>query len=105
MDNITYELVWLHFLLIVLIVPCHTSMHLACDNQAVIHIANLAVHKRTKYIETNYYYVRDMLSKIIYTSHVRFEDQLVDVLTKVISGPRLKLVSGNLEGYGMYSLA
>ena len=52
MANTTYELVWLCFLLIELRVPCHMSMHLACDNQVAIHNANnLVFYNRTKHID------------------------------------------------------
>ncbi|KAK4395809.1 Retrovirus-related Pol polyprotein from transposon RE1 [Sesamum angolense] len=60
---------------------------LYCDNKAVCNIAhNLTQHDRTKHIETDRHFIKEKLeAKLIEIPHVRSQDQLADVLTKVVS--------------------
>ena len=55
------EIVWLRLLLSEFGFSVQTSMLMHCDNQTVIVIANnLAFHERTKHIEVNCHFIRNL---------------------------------------------
>ena len=62
------------------------------DNQAAIRIAkNPQDHKRTKHIQVRYHYLRDQVRDGVFTlEYVPTQDQLADVFTKALNGPRLR---------------
>ena len=81
------EMMWFRSLLSEFGVQVDRPMAMHCDNQAAIFIVNNPTfHKRTKHIEVDCHYIRDMvLSGHISTPYTRSSEQLADIYTKGLS--------------------
>ena len=107
MASATCELIWLKQLLKELRFGEVMQMTLICDNQAALHIAsNPVFHERTKHIEIDCHFIREkILSGDITTSFVNSNDQLADVFTKSLRGPRISYICNKLGAYDLYAPA
>ncbi|RVW39327.1 Retrovirus-related Pol polyprotein from transposon RE2 [Vitis vinifera] len=92
------ELIWLKHLLRELRFGKDEQMKLICDNQAALHIAsNPIFHERTKHIEVDCHFIREKIaSGCVATSFVNSNDQLADIFTKSLSGPKIKYICNKL---------
>ncbi|RVW80772.1 Retrovirus-related Pol polyprotein from transposon RE1 [Vitis vinifera] len=103
----TCELIWLRHLLQELRFGKDEQMKLICDNQAALHIAsNPVFHERTKHIEVDCHFIREKIaSGCVATSFVNSNDQLADIFTKSLRGPRIKYICNKLGAYDVYTPA
>ena len=103
----TCELIWIKQLIHELKFVKVSQMKLLCDNQAALHIAsNPVFHERTKHIEIDCHFIREkVLSGCIITSYVSSNDQLADILTKSLRGPRINSICNKLGAYDLYAPA
>ncbi|RVX05810.1 Retrovirus-related Pol polyprotein from transposon TNT 1-94 [Vitis vinifera] len=103
----TCELIWLRHLLRELRFGKDEQMTLICDNQAALHIAfNPVFHERTKHIEVDCHFIREKIaSGCVATSFVNSNDQLADIFTKSLRGPRIKYICNKLGAYDIYAPA
>ena len=101
----TCELIWLRHLLQELRFGNDEQMKLICENQAALHIAsNPVFHERTKHIEVDYHFIKENIALgCITTSFVNSSDQLVDVFTKSLRGPRIKNICNKLGAFDLYT--
>ena len=102
----TCELIWLKQLLQELRFRKNGQMTLVCDNQTTLHIAsNPVFHERTKHIEMDCHFIREKIaSRCMTTSFVNSSDQLADIFTKSLRGPRIQFICNNLGAYNLYAL-
>ncbi|RVW85438.1 Retrovirus-related Pol polyprotein from transposon RE1 [Vitis vinifera] len=103
----TCELIWLRHLLQELRFGKDEQMKLICDNQAALHIAsNPVFHERTKHIEVDCHFIIEKIaSGCVATSFVNSNDQLADIFTKSLRGPRIKYICNKLGAYDVYAPA
>ncbi|KAL6320086.1 hypothetical protein AAG906_004595 [Vitis piasezkii] len=103
----TCELIRLKHLLRELRFGKDEQMKLIYDNQAALHIAsNPVFHERTKHIEVDCHFIREKIALgCVATSFVNSNDQLADIFTKSLRGPRIKYICNKLGAYNIYAPA
>ena len=103
----TCELIWLRHLLQELRFGKDEQMKLIYDDQATLHIAsNPVFHERTKHIEVDCHFIREKITLgCVATSFVNSNDQLADIFTKYLKGPRIKYIYNKLGAYDIYAPA
>ena len=82
-------------------------MKLICDNQVALHIAsNLVFNERTKHIEVDCHFIREkIVSRCVATSFINSNDQLANIFTKSLKGPRIKYTYNKCGAYDLYAPA
>ena len=103
----TRELIWLKHLLQELRFRKDGQMKLICDNQDTLHISsNTVFHERTKHIKVNCHFIREEIaSGCITISFVNSNDQLADICTRSLRGPRIKYIYDKLSTFDLYAPA
>ena len=98
MSRTSCELTWIKHLLQELGIQHEEPKDLICDNQAAMHIAsNPVFHERTKHIEVDCHFMREMITQnAVQTKHVKLEDELANLFTKALTGPRVKYICNKL---------
>ena len=103
----TCELIWLKHLLQELRFGKEEQIKFICDNQAVLHISsNLVFHERTKHIEVDCYFIKENIaSGYMTTSFVNSNNQIADLFTKSLRGPRINYICDKLSSFDLYAPA
>ena len=80
----TQEAVWLQKLLTILFFQIQGPTMIHCDNHSCIQmLVNLVFHDKTKHIEIQYHYIRDMVHKgVVELQYVLIDDLTINILTK-----------------------
>ncbi|CAI7840084.1 unnamed protein product [Closterium sp. NIES-53] len=80
------EAVWLRGLLTELGLPQHEPTILHIDNTSAIALSkNPVYHGRTKHIDTQYHYIRELIkNKVVIPAYCSTTDQAADFLTKIL---------------------
>ena len=91
MTLVACELIWLKHLFQELRFGKDEQTKLICDNQPALHISyNLVFYESTKQIEVDCHFVRKKIaSGCTTTSFVNNNDQLANIFTKSLRGPRI----------------
>lgn len=85
--HVTADLVWIQSLFTDLSISLSSPPTVWCDNLGAVHLsANPVMHARTKHVELDIYFVRDLvLQKRILVCHLPASAQVADVFTKPLS--------------------
>ena len=107
MTHIACEMMWNKSLLLELGFTIEMPILMHCDNKTTIFIAdNPTFHERTKYIEVDYHYVRNMVMKeIISTPYTQSSEQLADIFTNELSVGVFESLCTKLSMIDMYTPA
>ena len=107
MTYIACEMMWLKNLRMELDFRQPVPIHMHCNNQFAIHIAqNLVFHERIKHIEVDCHQVRDAWTKnVISLTFTPSSTQLVNLLTKAASSQVFSNLCSKLSMIDIYTLA
>lgn len=94
----TQECIWLKRLIQEMLSALDHPIPIHCDSESAIKLAgNPVFHARTKYIETHYHFVREMvLTRDIQLQKIRTDDQIADIFTKALGKAKFEVFRGAL---------
>jgi hypothetical protein len=97
--NAMAEIMWIQTLLQELGISTPQAAKLWCDNIGAKYLsANPVFHARTKHIEVDYHFVRELVTrKLLEIDFVPSRDQVVDGFTKALSTGQLEIFKYNLN--------
>ncbi|XP_019163466.1 PREDICTED: uncharacterized protein LOC109159809 [Ipomoea nil] len=97
--DVSAEVTWVVSLLRKLGLHSSEPATLWCDNLGATYLcANPVFHARTKHVEIDYHFVRDKVASGDFViNFVSTKDQLADILTKPLTGPRFTLLRDKLN--------
>ncbi|XP_019176868.1 PREDICTED: uncharacterized protein LOC109172173 [Ipomoea nil] len=97
--DVSAEVTWVVSLLRELGLHFSHPATLWCDNLGATYLcANPVFHARTKHVEIDYHFVRDKVaSGDFVVNFVSTKDQLADIFTKPLTGPRFTLLRDKLN--------
>ena len=101
----TCELICLKHLLQELRFRKDEQMKLICDNQVTLYISsNPIFHEKTKHIEVDCHFIKQKIaSGCMTTNFVNFNDQLANILTNSLKGPKIKYICDKLGAFDLYA--
>ncbi|XP_019200286.1 PREDICTED: uncharacterized protein LOC109193915 [Ipomoea nil] len=97
--DICAEVIWITSLLHEIRVTGISVPKLWCDNLGATYMcANPIFHARTKHVEIDYHFVRDKVAiGEIQVNLISTKDQLADIFTKALHGPRFSFIRDKLQ--------
>ena len=106
MTQTACKMMWIKSLLAEFGFGIELSMSMHCDNQAAIFNAkNPTFHERTKHIEVDCHYVKDLVMKeIISAPYTQSSEQFADIFTKGLSVGVFESLCIKLGMIDMYAL-
>lgn len=77
---------------------CHEAHTFVRKSHAISLASNPIYHARTKHIEIDYYYVRELgVSKSLHILFISTKDQMVDIFTKAFPLTQFQFLKGKLS--------
>lgn len=67
-------------------------MCVLCDNTSAINLSkNPVQHSKSKYIEIQYHFIRDLVEeKVVWLEFINTDNQKADIFTKPLDGPQFE---------------
>lgn len=100
------EIVWICQLLQDLHIFLPTPPHLSCDNNSAISLAsNPVFHSKMKHMALDFHFIIELVqAKNLKISYISTLDQVADIFTKGLDGPRFSLLKDKLCVFGISQL-